>query len=77
MSADTVELSCKWFNSAKGFGFLQVPGGKLDVFVHANQLRKSGIIRSLIEGEKVKCTIEQGPKGSFATNLVLISEEVK
>lgn len=67
----------KWFNIPKGYGFIQTDGGSLDTFVHANQLRKSGIIRSLIKGEKVKCTVEQGPKGSFATNLVLISEEVK
>jgi len=67
--------STKWFNAVKGFGFLQLPGGGLDVFVHANQLRKSGISRSLLEGEKVKFTLEQGPKGQFATNISLVEGE--
>lgn len=64
---------CKWFNIDKGFGFIQLPGGALDVFIHANQLRKSGIDRCLTEGEEVKFTIERGPKGNFATNIVLVS----
>lgn len=66
--------SVKWFNSVKGYGFLQVAGGGLDIFCHANQLRKSGISRSLLEGEKVKFTLETGPKGSFATNISLVEE---
>lgn len=64
---------CKWFNVSKGFGFLQLPGGGLDVFVHANQLRKSGIARPLIEGEKVYCCVEMGPKGQYATSIVIFS----
>lgn len=63
---------CKWFNKTKGFGFIQLPEGGLDVFVHANQLRKSGIGRALEEGEKVKFILSTGPKGSFATNISLI-----
>lgn len=70
--SDEVVLAVKWFNSTKGFGFLQVPGSGLDVFVHANQLRKSGINRSLVDGEKVRCLVETGPKGTFATNIVLL-----
>jgi len=59
----------KWFDTAKGFGFLQIPGGGLDIFCHANQLRKSGFLKCLVEGDKVKFVIEQGPKGAFATNI--------
>lgn len=65
---------CKWFNKEKGFGFIQLPDGGLDVFVHANQLRKSGIVRALEEGEKVKFVISKGPKGSFATNISFIKD---
>lgn len=59
----------KWFNQEKGFGFIQMPDGALDVFVHANQLRKSGIERSLIEGEKVRFQLGKGPRGAFAMNI--------
>jgi cold shock CspA family protein len=41
----------------------------LDVFVHANQLRWSGIEDGLAEGDKVTFTIDKGPKGPFATNI--------
>lgn len=63
----------KWYNRDKGFGFIQMPDGKLDVFVHANQLRKSGIERSLIEGEKVRFQISKGPRGAFALNISVLS----
>lgn len=64
----------KWFSSEKGFGFISVPNGILDVFVHANQLRKSAIDRCLVEGEKVRFQVAKGPKGSFATNISTIEE---
>lgn len=72
MSYDTVQFvvaNLKWFNASKGFGFLTMPGGGLDVFLHANQLRKSGIVRTPVEGERFKFCVEQGPKGAFATNI--------
>lgn len=74
MSEDVVPqiASVKWYNVSKGFGFLQLPGGALDIFIHANQLRKSGINKALVEGQKVKFQLEQGPKGSFATNISLV-----
>lgn len=59
----------KWFSKEKGFGFIRLPGGGLDIFVHANQLRKSGIDHVLQEGERVKFVVDKGPKGSFATNI--------
>lgn len=62
----------KWYNKDKGYGFIQLPGGGLDVFVHANQLRKSGIENGLSEGDKVTFTIDKGPKGAFATNITRI-----
>ncbi len=64
--------SVKWFNAQKAFGFISLPGGGMDVFVHANQLRKSGISRILHEGEKVKFRQETGPKGQFAIDISLV-----
>lgn len=61
--------SIKWYSKEKAYGFIQLPGGGLDIFVHANQLRRSGIENGLNEGDKVTFNIEKGPKGSFATNI--------
>lgn len=61
----------KWFDSEKGYGFIKMPDGTLDVFVHANQLRKSGIDRVLKEGERVRFIISKGPRGNFAINITL------
>jgi CspA family cold shock protein len=63
----------KWFNSAKAFGFISLPEGGMDVFVHANQLRKSGINRCLLEGEQVKFRISTGQKGQFATDISIVT----
>lgn len=65
---------CKWYNKEKGFGFIEMPEGGLDIFIHANQLRKSGIERALVEGEKVKFVVSKGPKGQFATNISIIKD---
>lgn len=70
--SNSVVAIVKWYNQDKGFGFLKLPEGGMDIFVHANQLRKSGVTRSLMEGEKVKFCINQGPKGSFATDIELV-----
>lgn len=61
----------KWFNKDKGYGFISLPGGGLDVFVHANQLRKSGITK-LADGDKVKFETSKGPKGAFAINISIL-----
>ena len=70
-SVAVVQGVVKWYNKTKGFGFIQLPGGGLDVFVHANQLRRSGIEDGLVEGDKVTFTIDKGPKGPFATQIKL------
>ena len=66
---------CKWFNAQKAFGFIELPGGGLDVFVHANQLRKSGIDRVLREGERLRFKTSKGPKGSFAVEITIVEPE--
>jgi CspA family cold shock protein len=68
MSSTTrVQGTVKWFNDAKGFGFLAQAGGK-DVFVHHSAIEAEGF-RSLSEGDKVEFSIEQGPKGPSAVNV--------
>ena len=63
---------CKWFNAQKAYGFISLPEGGMDIFVHANQLRKSGILRCLLEGEKLKFHIATGDKGQYATDISVV-----
>ena len=69
---DRVVGIVKWYDSTKGWGFITLPGGGVDVFVHINQLRKSGIDQPLNEGDKVSFATSKGSKGAFATNISLI-----
>jgi CspA family cold shock protein len=57
----------KWFNDAKGFGFIQREGGP-DVFVHFSAIQSSGF-KSLAEGDKVEFEIVDGQKGPQAANV--------
>jgi cold shock protein len=57
----------KWFNEAKGFGFIQQEGGE-DVFVHYSAIAGSGF-RTLDEGQRVSFEVTQGPKGLQAANV--------
>jgi cold shock protein len=57
----------KWFNDAKGFGFITREGGP-DVFVHHTAILSEGF-RSLSEGERVQFDVVQGPKGAQAANV--------
>ncbi len=57
----------KWFNEAKGFGFIAQDGGA-DVFVHYSAISASGF-RTLAEGQQVQFTVTQGPKGPQAENV--------
>ncbi|NEZ04334.1 cold-shock protein [Wenzhouxiangella sp. XN201] len=61
----------KWFNDAKGFGFIQQDGGGADVFVHFSAITGSGF-KSLPEGSKVSYEVTDGPKGPQAANVVAI-----
>jgi CspA family cold shock protein len=59
----------KWFNDAKGYGFITPDGGGDDLFVHFTGIAGGGF-KSLPEGAKVEFESTQGPKGPQATNVV-------
>lgn len=61
----------KWFNDAKGFGFISQDNGGKDVFVHFSALTGSGF-KSLAEGQKVSFDVTDGAKGPQASNVVTI-----
>ena len=62
----------KWFNSAKGFGFIQPDTGSKDVFLHISAVERAGLSQ-LNEGQKVKFDIETGRDGrESASNLSLV-----
>jgi CspA family cold shock protein len=61
------EGTVKWFNDAKGFGFIQQDNGP-DVFVHFSQITAEGF-KSLAEGDRVSFDVSQGQKGPQASNV--------
>src|SRR5678816_4313868 len=62
----------KWFNNAKGYGFIGREDGK-DVFVHYSAIQSEGY-KTLIEGDQVEFEIAQGQKGEQATNVAKMSQ---
>ena len=61
----------KWFNDAKGFGFLTREDGEKDCFVHHSAIQGQGF-KSLAEGERVEFDVVQGQKGPAAENVVAL-----
>ena len=68
--SERINGTVKWFNGAKGYGFLAREGGD-DVFVHFSAIQGEGF-KNLQEGQKVEFNVEQGPKGLQASNVVVI-----
>ncbi|OGT85052.1 MAG: cold shock domain protein CspD [Gammaproteobacteria bacterium RIFCSPLOWO2_12_FULL_52_10] len=62
----------KWFNNAKGFGFIEPEGGGDDIFVHYSAIKSEGY-RTLNEGQAVTYEAEQGPKGYHAIEVLIKS----
>ena len=58
----------KWFNDAKGYGFITPEDGSKDVFVHHTAIQADGF-RTLAEGQKVEFDVNKGPKGLQAANV--------
>ncbi|MBQ0934783.1 cold-shock protein [Ideonella paludis] len=58
----------KWFNDAKGFGFIEPDGGGSDVFAHFSAIQMEGF-RTLKQGSKVRYELVDGPKGRLAQNI--------
>jgi CspA family cold shock protein len=70
MSEERFVGTVKWFNATKGYGFIGREGGD-DVFVHFSTIQMEGYKR-LQENQKVEFSVEQGPKGLQAANVVPI-----
>jgi len=60
----------KWFNNAKGFGFIQEDGCEDDIFTHFSTIQMEGY-KTLKAGQEVEFELEEGPKGLHASNVVL------
>lgn len=71
-SEEFVTGTVKWFDPVKGWGWVTLPGGGVDVFVHVNQLLQSGI-NIVAEGDRLKFQTAKGPKGAFACNIAIIT----
>lgn len=61
----------KWFNDAKGFGFIAPENGGKDIFVHHTAIQADGF-RSLSEGQRVEFEVEQGQKGPQAASVRIV-----
>ena len=68
--SDTQKGTVKWFNEAKGFGFI-APETGADVFAHYSEITGSGF-KTLAEGQEVEFTVTQGQKGPQAHTIVAI-----
>jgi CspA family cold shock protein len=63
----------KWFNDAKGFGFIEPDGGGGDIFAHFSAIQMDGF-RTLKQGSRVSYELVQGPKGDQAQNIQALSD---
>jgi len=63
----------KWFNNAKGFGFICPEGGGEDIFAHYSTIQMDGY-RTLKAGQQVRFDLQEGPKGYHASNIAPTGE---
>ena len=69
-NSNIMKGTVKWFNEAKGFGFIQPESGP-DVFAHFSEITSSGF-KTLAEGQPVEFSIAQGQKGPNAVNIIAV-----
>ncbi|HGM6995150.1 transcription antiterminator/RNA stability regulator CspE [Serratia ureilytica] len=69
--SNMIKGQVKWFNEAKGFGFITPADGSKDVFVHFSAIQDQGF-KTLAEGQNVQFSIENGAKGPSAANVSAI-----
>lgn len=69
--SNSVEGTVKWFNEAKGFGFIAQENGGSDVFAHYSEIQGSGF-KTLAEGQRVSFEVTEGKKGPQASNIQAI-----
>lgn len=60
----------KWYDQVKGYGFIKVEGKEKDIFFHAKQWNAASLSSLPVDGETIQFTIEDGPKGEFATGII-------
>jgi CspA family cold shock protein len=65
----------KWFNDAKGFGFIEPEGGGEDIFAHFSAIQMDGF-RTLKQGSRVRYEVVQGPKGQLAQNILALESNL-
>ena len=66
----------KWFNNAKGWGFIVPEGGGDDIFVHFSAIQGTGY-KTLVAGQTVSFDLETGDRGAHASNVLALSEEAE
>jgi len=71
MNGNRSSGTVKWFNDAKGFGFIKQDAGE-DVFAHHTAIDTDGF-RTLVEGQRVEFDVTNGPKGLAASNIKIVS----
>lgn len=69
-NSNIMKGTVKWFNEAKGFGFIQPESGP-DVFAHFSEITSSGF-KTLAEGQRVEFSVAQGQKGPNAVNIIAL-----
>lgn len=69
--SDQVTGKLKWYDAAKGYGFITRPDGGRDVFLHVKELRKSGII-ALNDGVSLRFRYQEGAKGPYAVDIKIL-----
>ena len=65
----------KWFNDAKGFGFIEPEGGGEDIFAHFSAIQMDGF-RTLKQGSRVRYEVVDGPKGQLAQNILALQSNL-